>query len=373
MEKRIQPFQLTLVITRNCNINCVYCYEHNKDFGKMDINLAKRIVEKYLTTGDYEEVHINLFGGEPFLEFELIKELCEWTWSRQWQKRYLFYADTNGTLIKDKIKEWTTKNKNRIWLGISLDGTRETHNMNRCNSFDKIDLDFFQENWPQQAIKMTITDKNLSSLANDMIFIHEKGFKIGGCNFAEGIDIQDFDENIKIIGEQLFRLVDYYLEHQEIEISPLLNMRLDFCEKCNDKRKKRCGIGESTMVVIDIDGKTYPCTFFSSLSLSEEQLSEINNMNLSDTDIFIDKECYDNCYLFPICHCCYGDNYTKTGILAKRSAQKCELIKLRALICANYHARKILQNKNQEAITSKEVMTINAIQKINKLFGENIE
>jgi radical SAM protein with 4Fe4S-binding SPASM domain len=339
----------------------------------MDISLAKQIVEKYLTTGDYEEIHICLFGGEPLLEFEFIKELCEWTWNREWKKKFLFFVNTNGTMITDEVKEWTIKHRKWIWLGLSLDGMRETHNMNRSNSFDKIDLDFFLENWSEQSVKMTITDKNLPNLANDIIFIHEKGFIIGGCNFAEGIEIRNFDKNLEIIGEQLLKLSDYYLEHLDIEITPLLNLPLAECENTDKIRRKRCGTGEKSMIVIDIDGKIYPCSFLSSLSLSQKQLEEINNMDLSNLDLFIDEDCFQNCYLFPVCHGCYGDNFVATGNLSKRSFQKCELIKLRALISANYNARKILQNKQQKTISQREINTITAIQKINELFSNYLQ
>ena len=90
MVEKKPPFELTLIITHRCNLNCVYCYEHHKDSRKMDVEFAKKTVEKYLTTGDYEEIKIGFFGGEPFLEFPVIKEVCEWTWSRNWPKSYCF-------------------------------------------------------------------------------------------------------------------------------------------------------------------------------------------------------------------------------------------------------------------------------------------
>jgi len=365
-------FSLTLVITRSCNLNCAYCYEYNKDEGKMDINIAKQVVEKYLTTGEYEEININLFGGEPFMEFEFIKELCEWTWSRKWPKKYLFFADTNGTLITNEVKEWTTKNKKLICASLSLDGTRETHNMNRSNSFDMIDLDFFLKNWPEQPIKMTITDKNLSNLANDFIFIHQKGFRIGGSNFAEGIIIKDFERNLAIISDQFLKLIDYYLTHTNIELAQLFRFHLFLCENQKVDREKRCGVGGKGMIVVDINGDTYPCPYLSSLQMSKKQLEEIKKIDFQNQDLFFNEECYNNCYIYPICHGCYGDNYTITGNFAKRSYQKCEIQKLKALALANYHARKILQNKEQTTISQSEIQTINAIQKINLLFGSNI-
>ncbi len=360
------PFQLTLIITRNCNLNCVYCYEHNKDANKMDISIAKRAIEKYLTTGEHEKVEISLFGGEPFMEFELIRELCEWTWSREWKKKYLFFVDTNGTLITDKIRKWTIQNKERIYLGLSLDGTKITHDLNRSNSFDKIDFDFFLANWPEQSVKMTISDRNLKNLANDVIFIQNKGFKLRGCNFAEGVEIHDFDRNLKIIAEQFQQLISFYLNNPNIEVAPLFNMPLFLCENPETTIKKRCGTGDN-MAVIDINGEKYPCTYFSPLSLKSNQLNEVKKIDFHDDKLFVNNKCREECYLFPICNGCYGDNFSTTGDISKRSAQKCELIKLRAIATANYKAQEILRKKYQKDISHEDVLTINAINKINKL------
>lgn len=59
--------QITLVITEQCNLDCAYCYENRKSFKKMDFGTAKKIIDKELTDEEnYEEITIDLFGGEPF-------------------------------------------------------------------------------------------------------------------------------------------------------------------------------------------------------------------------------------------------------------------------------------------------------------------
>lgn len=362
------PFELALIVTGNCNLNCVYCYEHNKNLEVISKEVAKKAINNVLTNGDYDEVHISFFGGEPFLEFDIIKDICEWTWSKKWNKKYIFFTNTNGTLITEEIKEWTTRHKHIFKLGLSLDGTKETHNLNRCNSFDDIDLDFFYNNWKEQPVKMTISDKNLGNLANDIIFIHEKGFRIGGCNFAEGVEIQNFEENYKIISRQLQILYDYYLNHPEVEIPPSLKMSLASCEYPENMREKRCGVGEN-MAVIDIDGSSYPCSYFSSLSMSGEALASILSLDFKNKDLFIENECFDNCYLYPVCHSCYGDNYTFTGKLSKCSSQKCELNKLKAVAYSNYKAKEMMRREKMLKITEEDLATIRAIQKIQKLIS----
>lgn len=359
-------FQLSLIITRNCNLNCSYCYEHNKNNGIIDVKIAQDAIEKYLSINDYPSIEISLFGGEPFLEFELIKDICEWTWSKNWRKRYHFFIDTNGTLITDEVKNWALLNRDKVCFGLSLDGSEITHNLNRSNSFNMIDLDFFLSTWPDQSIKMTISDKNLGNLASDIIFIQQKGFKIRGCNFAEGIAIDKFDEKILIIAEQLRKLIDFYIDNPHIEIAPILNIPLSLCETCESNGIKKCGSGVS-MVVVDIDGKTYPCTYFSPLSMDNKLLEKVSQIDFHDNEAFVNQDCIKNCYLYPICNSCYAGNFVTTGSIFRCSYQKCEITKLRAVAAANYMAHKIIHN-NTEKLNNNDYLTIQAIKKIKQLF-----
>lgn len=169
LEKR--PYNLSFIVTHECNLRCVYCYESNRDNAQLDADQVKGIISEYLNNEKYASVQIDFFGGEPWLKFDLIKEVCEWVWERQWKNKYLFFTTTNGTLIHGEVKEWLRKNKERFWCGLSLDGRRETHNKNRSNSFDKIDLDFFLECWPKQTVKMTISPLSIDNFADDIIFI----------------------------------------------------------------------------------------------------------------------------------------------------------------------------------------------------------
>lgn len=191
----------------------------------MDVNTCKDIIAKYLNTPDYDEVEIDFFGGEPFLEFKTIKEVCEWVWANKWKNKYVFFATTNGVLILGKIKEWLRKYKNRFWVSLSLDGYRDSHNINRSNSFDKIDIQFFKDCWPTQTVKMTISKETVGNIYENITYIHSLGFNIAGTNFAEGIDWED-DKYVKIVTRELEKLTQFYINHPEISPVPLINMAI---------------------------------------------------------------------------------------------------------------------------------------------------
>ena len=360
--------EINLVITHRCNLNCIYCYEVNKDNGEMSLELAKSVLVKYLSKKTCDELAINLFGGEPFLRFPFIKELCEWTWRQKWPQQYLFYADTNGVSLSEEVKEWAEKNRERFIMLISLDGTPKTHNLNRSNSFERIDLDFFHKNWPTQGVKMTISDQHLDSLAEDIIFLHEKGFKVKGANIAEGFLIKDFERKFQVVQEQYSLLINWYIAHPDIEVAQLFDLRLSLCETHKNKPVKYCGCGSNVIKVIDIDGAEYPCTYFFPLSMNRTELKKVQCYDLTQEDLFIDQDCLRTCYIYPICKGCYGDNYSTTGLFSKRSEQKCKLAKLRAASVAKLQAHRMLAN-NYNTITEEGKDTIIAIQKIAKLFS----
>ena len=71
---------------------------------------------------------IKLHGGEPFLVFPKIKQLCETLWEKQFPEYYHFSVTTNGTLIHGDIKRWLYENRDKITLKLSLDGSRKSHN-----------------------------------------------------------------------------------------------------------------------------------------------------------------------------------------------------------------------------------------------------
>ncbi len=358
--------ELTLVLTRKCNLNCVYCYEHNKDFQAMDFSIAKYHIQKFLTNAK-KSVTIYLFGGEPFLNFSLLKNICEWTWEQQWNVDYHFLVQTNGTLLNDEIKNWLILNNDRIKLCLSFDGTKDTHNLNRSNSYSLIDFDFFLKYYAEQPIKMTISDKNLDHLADDVIFIQQRGFKIRACNFAVGNNIRNFEDSLKVIAQQLQKLVDFYLQNPTYEIAPILNMPIHLCEEMQSIPKKRCAVGEDDMPFVDIDGESYPCAFFSKLTLTDSQYENVRKIDFrSLTDD--DSICKKTCYLYPICDGCYGDNFISTGDIHQRSYQMCCLNRLRISATIYLFAHKIIKSSSK-TITPIELKTIKAINKINQMFN----
>ena len=98
---------IMLTVTEQCNLNCKYCYEKNKSLSTMPLETAIKIVEHELTKDDgFEICEIQFFGGEPFFKFDLIRDICNYIWTKEWPKKCLCFATTNGTLVHGEIKKW---------------------------------------------------------------------------------------------------------------------------------------------------------------------------------------------------------------------------------------------------------------------------
>lgn len=65
---------VTLALTERCNLDCLYCYEQHKSSAEMEITQVRSIIDYEFSTCTHGRIVFELFGGEPFLRFDLIKE-----------------------------------------------------------------------------------------------------------------------------------------------------------------------------------------------------------------------------------------------------------------------------------------------------------
>ena len=92
-------YLMRLILTHQCNLNCEYCYEKHKDCQSMEFEIAKQIIDnEYKKALDQNSslFVISLFGGEPNLKFELIKQIEEYLTSLDYNIPYVLSITTNG-------------------------------------------------------------------------------------------------------------------------------------------------------------------------------------------------------------------------------------------------------------------------------------
>lgn len=324
----IKKRTVMLTLTNRCNLNCVYCYEKNKNEKEMSFETAKRIIdEEILYSSDgYEEIEFDLFGGEPFLNFKLFQQIVEYICDNKWPLKTVCFTTTNGTLVHGYICNWLKDNSDRVKCALSLDGTRYMHNINRNESFDRIDIDFFRECYPEQRAKMTISNLTLPYVAEGVIFLHNKGFNVS-ANLAYGISWSN-KQYYEIFKNQLDMLVDFYFTHPNIKPSHLFDINIETIgmKLNNDKYfYKYCGSGIH-MCAYNVDGKKYPCQMFMPITkdYKKHPIPLIREKYSIDE---LDLKC-KNCVINRICPTCIGMNYNYTGRLFSKSDDYCKMMRL---------------------------------------------
>lgn len=142
---------ITLQITQNCNLRCSYCvysgkYQNREHSNKkMSIDVAKKGIDFLINhSSDSDEIGIGFYGGEPLLEFEMIKECIEYAEKRAEGKNLILSLTVNGTLLNGEIAEYFQKH--RIYTMVSLDGPKEVHDKNRKFSDGRGSFDVIYNN-----------------------------------------------------------------------------------------------------------------------------------------------------------------------------------------------------------------------------------
>lgn len=354
-DEKIQ--HLTITLTEDCNLNCRYCYENKRSRKKKRIAVdnTRKILTKILAEDNgIETVSISFFGGEPFLAFREMKQIFEWIKSGSWKKRIYFSIGTNGTILTDEIKEWLTENKDNIGVGVSLDGCKIAHDLNRDNSYDVVNknLPFFMSLWPEETVKMTISAESIPYVSQSIIELEERGIPFTANVVFEDIwgDEENKERLLAIYEDELLKLVDYYVDHPELFPATVVGQHMEYLLLESDKEagiksdkkvKRYCGAGHE-MRMIDTDGSIYPCQRFAPW-ITNRPLPDLKQ---NHQEKWGPEQCSD-CKLVSICPTCAGYNYEVNGNSGIRTTFHCEAFKREVLASAKLQAIKI-QNEMKD-------------------------
>ena len=133
---------ITFIVTKDCQLACKYCYLVGKNTQeRMSLQVAKKAID-YILHQDRlfpeDTVSFEFIGGEPFLEIDLIDEICDYiktslfSLNHKWFNNYVFGFSTNGlNYDSDKVQKFIAKNKTHLSIGITIDGTKRKHDLNR--------------------------------------------------------------------------------------------------------------------------------------------------------------------------------------------------------------------------------------------------
>lgn len=132
--------QLNLELTEKCNLRCKYClYQEGqggyRTFGKRDMtfDIAKKGLEELRKTNS-KEVFLSFYGGEPLLNFDLMKKCIEYAEETFFEKNISYSFTTNAVLITDEMMDFFNLYKDKLFITFSIDGPQELHDKNRITT-----------------------------------------------------------------------------------------------------------------------------------------------------------------------------------------------------------------------------------------------
>lgn len=354
--KKVYSNKICISTNSSCNLNCIYCYEKNKNNLEFDVDEAFNVIDEQLQTKTQFGTKIKLHGGEPFMVFSKIKQLCERLWANQYIEYYHFHLTTNGTLVHGPIQEWLYKNRDKITIKLSLDGDKKSSDINRPYSFDKIDIPFFVKTWPDLRVNMTITPATLPYLFENIKFLHSVNINNIISHFALMVDWKKYELE-EVLYEQMQELANYYLDNPEITPCHFFRPNIeDTLYKPLFNAACVRGQGEA----YDYQTKKYyPCFMCFPALAGKEASDELSKIDFTDTEK-LEEECCINCPFINICPTCYAENYITRGKISHRDMDLCSYQKIIIAILFKYEYARLMKTDNP---SSEDINKMMAIQK----------
>lgn len=269
---------LDLATTKNCNLRCGYCFKSEHVYpgaSRMNLDTAVAAID-WLIAASYQatELWVNLFGGEPLLQFPLIKQLVPYAKRRAWAfgKSIQFGCTTNLTLIDDEIAAFF-----RQWgMGwhCSIDGPPEVQDKQRpgvggAKSSERAErgIKHVLKDRPGAMARATLTPALVGSMFKSVLYFeaqnfHSMGFALADENSWTDADLKEYDRQLSLIRE--YARDNWYRKDIDREFGAF-----DYIIRgvlSGEQQQQQCGVGRG-MVLIDEHGDIWPCHRFDGADL----------------------------------------------------------------------------------------------------------
>ena len=361
---------ITFIVTKDCQLACKYCYLIGKNSNeRMSFNVAKQAIDYILRNRQLfteKSVTFDFIGGEPFLEINLIDSICDYIKTELfktnhiWFNDYMFSFSTNGINYNaPRVQEYIKKNKRHLSIGITIDGTRRKHDMNRVykngfkGSYDDVvkNIPLWLSQFPNASTKVTISSPDIPYVYESVLHLYSFGIHEVNINCVFE-DVWKHDDD-KLLEKQLMRLADTIIKEDLYT-----DYRCSFFDETIGKplnpiymNGNWCGAG--MMLSVDAAGNFYPCTRFAAYSLRSKKPIIIGNVrdgidqNKLRPFLTLDRmtqspEKCRNCEVASGCAWCQGENYdaADTPTIYQRATAICKMHKARVR-ANNYYWNKL--------------------------------
>lgn len=312
MKKEIS--KLKIALTSKCTLRCIHCRINKKAGLSVKLKHAYRGVDLLLSSqGNYKRLEI--YGGEPLIEFEKLKNISEYALIKnykKYRKKLTIHIATNATFFPANFIDWINKNHNII-TAVSYNGTSYSHNISRRYpdgrpSFDTVRnnlREIIQNASPYRTVIIYCVDsKFVTNMLNDFKSIVKEGVKIidiecvHGCGWKEK-DYIKLEQNLKKINKFIEKKISegYFIFHEKfIEMMRVKGEKIPLCPFYCDLEMYPDGCFGF-----------YPYAFINYINEKEKIIigDAVNGINRRYRD------CYYGC---KNCKTCIKDYYTIDGL-----------------------------------------------------------
>ena len=343
---------LCIHIAHTCNLNCEYCFasqgKYHGERAMMSLEVGKRALDFLIeNSGSRKNLEVDFFGGEPLMNFDVVKGMVEYARSieKEHNKNFRFTLTTNGILIDDDVIEFANREMSNVVL--SLDGRKEVHDRFRVDyagngSWDKIVPKFKKlidaRGGKNYYMRGTFTHHNPDFL-KDIETMLDLGFtelSMEPVVCAPGDPSELTKEDMAIVMEQYEKLAELMLKRdKEGKPFTFYHYMIDLTGgPCIYKRISGCGSGTEYMAVTPW-GDLYPCHQF----VGDEKFklgdiwNGVDNTEIQDEfmscNVYAREECRD-CWARLYCSGgCAANAYHATGSIKGVYESGCELFRKR--------------------------------------------
>ena len=320
---------LCLHIAHDCNLACQYCFAEEGEYhgrrALMSFEVGKKALDFLVAnSGSRRNLEVDFFGGEPLMNWEVVKQLVEYGRSIEEanNKKFRFTLTTNGVLLNDDILDFVNKEMGNIVL--STDGRKEVHDRmrpfrNGKGSYDLIMPKFKKvadsRNQTNYYVRGTFTHYNLD-FSNDVLSLADQGFKqisvepvVASPEDAYALRTEDlhqiFEEYDKLAVEMIKR-------EKEGRGFNFFHFMIDLTGgPCVYKRLSGCGSGTEYLAVTPW-GDLYPCHQF--VGNEDFLLGNVDDGIVRKNICEEFKQC--NVYSKPKCKDCFAKLFCSGGCAA---------------------------------------------------------
>ncbi|MEC0331736.1 Cys-rich peptide radical SAM maturase CcpM [Paenibacillus macerans] len=359
---------ICLQVTQDCNLRCAYCVysgDYNNrthDKKMMSLKTAKKAVDFLIkNSSESDIICIGFYGGEPLLNFEVIKETVLYATKKYPGKDYYFTLTTNGTVIKENYMKFLEEHQ--FALTISIDGNKEMHDVNRKfknsgkGSFEAImkNIQKIRECYPNLSSKLMFsvvlsvssdfTGCNEFFTNTDILKDTELAVSTVSNRYKEGNPTSQGESNIISQRYEIFKCILILIG--KLDENNCSNMVKNYYYKLREHYKQfyitengvepishpagPC-IPGAFRLFVNVDENFYPCEKVSEIS-SVSKIGDLQNgFNFKNIDTMLNvgrvgNDMCKNCWAYRYCKVCISSIDNLTHLSIEKKEECCKRIK----------------------------------------------